>query len=796
MNRSVMRLARAVVVGVTLGGLATLAGAPRAAVAAAPSRHLAAPHRAMGARSLHRDVFIGGTEVPDDRIDMVNPHDGYALDSLPALNNGGFASSPSLLLSTTDGGATWKEQAFPAGLTMDDIAFPSPRSGWAVGFDQGTGGVAILHTVDGGHTWTHQALPPTLGSATLNAVTFVDPLHGWVVGQSQNSFPFTALVLETADGGTSWTVASLPSTAANSSLSDVAFSDASTGWAVGGSQGPPATILGTTDGGATWSVDAVPSGVTELLSVTARGNDAWAAGVSGSAGVLISSQGGGAWQAETTPASTGLTGVSFASTTTGWATGVGTSGSPLVLRTGDGGSTWTSKPVSGLATASDVAATSGAVARVVGGGACSSALHVVATADRGHTWTAQLAMTGTTAGFNALTFPNTGDGWTIADNCGDGLLHTTNAGGTWTPLATPLPMRQASDVVFTDVNHGWVLGDNQAGSVVAATHDGGASWTTAPLPAGFQFAGGQGTMAFSGTHGWVIGFDSNFNDAIAGTADGGTTWTSETVPTGFFLNTIAAVSPSDVWAAGSGSSGGSVVLASTDAGATWQQQSLPSDQGSVQSLVFASPLQGWAGGSDTSGNASILTTADGGATWVHQSVPAVTSAVQSISFAGTQRGWAIAGSALLTTADGGGSWSQATGPSGLAFGDAIAAVGASSVVLVGTAPYEVPIIEHSANNGATWSPAAVFDPAWITLNPGSGPPGSSTTVDGYGFDPGEHVTIRWQSPQGAVLASVTADSTGAISPLVSIPAAPPGEDRIYAVGQLSLSAPWLPFTVT
>jgi photosystem II stability/assembly factor-like uncharacterized protein len=104
-----------------------------------------------------------------------------------------------LLLATEDGGATWR----PAGADLrqkpTDVCFVDHRRGWLVGQteDQETsraGPSEILTSEDGGATWRTQAKVP----ASLYAVRFADASNGWAVGDA-------ALIYHTRDGGATWT---------------------------------------------------------------------------------------------------------------------------------------------------------------------------------------------------------------------------------------------------------------------------------------------------------------------------------------------------------------------------------------------------------------------------------------------------------------------------------------------------------------------------------------------------------------------------------------------------------------
>jgi len=130
------------------------------------------------------------------------------------------------VLYSDDDGLTWTQAKVPVSVTLTAVYFPTPQQGWAVGHS----GV-VLHSVDGGQSWELQLdgrqsatdivafyeqlartgdetaarlaeeLPinwydgpeqPWLG------VWFADERHGFVVGAFN-------LILETRDGGTSWT---------------------------------------------------------------------------------------------------------------------------------------------------------------------------------------------------------------------------------------------------------------------------------------------------------------------------------------------------------------------------------------------------------------------------------------------------------------------------------------------------------------------------------------------------------------------------------------------------------------
>ena len=158
----------------------------------------------------------------------------------------GFAvGSGGLILATIDGGLSWNAQSSPTKNHLLSVYAPSQTKAYAVGAF-GT----ILSTSNGGAMWRKDRLswenliPVLIRQAgylepNLNAVCFVNPEVGWIVGEF-------GLVLHTRDGGQTWTLQrhgrDLPELAA------VKFRDERIGFAVG-QQG---TLIKTRDGGKSW----------------------------------------------------------------------------------------------------------------------------------------------------------------------------------------------------------------------------------------------------------------------------------------------------------------------------------------------------------------------------------------------------------------------------------------------------------------------------------------------------------------------------------------------------------------
>jgi photosystem II stability/assembly factor-like uncharacterized protein len=78
------------------------------------------------------------------------------------------------VLSTADGGRTWRRQQSDTDADLADVKFLDAREGWAVGAN-GT----IIHTTDGGATWSNVASGT---SHPLERLAFASPTRGWAVG--------------------------------------------------------------------------------------------------------------------------------------------------------------------------------------------------------------------------------------------------------------------------------------------------------------------------------------------------------------------------------------------------------------------------------------------------------------------------------------------------------------------------------------------------------------------------------------------------------------------------------------
>ena len=145
--------------------------------------------------------------------------------------------------------ASETEPTWPVALHDDanlfDVCFVDPQHGWAVG-DRST----ILHTTNGGQSWHVQTCPV---ACRLESVQFRDRQRGWAVGGYTSAYTHRPIgvILKTEDGGKTWQRVSgqfLPW------LRQIQFVDPQQGYAVGlPSAMFPSAVYRTRDGGDHWT---------------------------------------------------------------------------------------------------------------------------------------------------------------------------------------------------------------------------------------------------------------------------------------------------------------------------------------------------------------------------------------------------------------------------------------------------------------------------------------------------------------------------------------------------------------
>ena len=501
------------------------------------------------------------------------------------LQRGWAVGDAGVILTTSDGGQHWTEQdsgdqAFDTDLCA--ITFIDSAHGWAVGNNNGLDGPKILTTSNGGADWSVATLPT---DARVNDVAFTDATHGWVVGGSAHpDGSWDSVFLTTSNAGASWSAQPVTNPDPESNpLEAITFVDASHGWVVGHRE----SVLTTTDGGTTWvwqgsnDFDAVA-----YLDVTfVDASHGWAIGFDAA---FMTSNGGASWMEQSLPFdSGGLTAIAFSDTSHGCV--VGERGNTFI--TSNGGATWTDFPGTNSIDLRDVAFCDATHGWAVGMDYSWTVLNlgnyggILATSDGGATWSAQNDG-GATEGLEGVAASDADHAWAVGSRWDAGLatrigvvIATSNGGATWNEQTLPQGTDPLQDVAFISATHGWAVG--YFGTILA-TKDGGDTWT----------AQDSGTSEYlwavsfaDSLHGWAAGNSGT----IVATSDGGATWRAQTSGTTKELLDVCFVDATHGWAVGE------IVVATSDGGATWKEQHC-STTSALWGVCFVDATHGWAVG--------------------------------------------------------------------------------------------------------------------------------------------------------------------------------------------------------
>lgn len=270
------------------------------------------------------------------------------------------------------------------------------------------------------------------------AVHFVDASTGWITG--------AGVIKHTNDGGSNWND---QGSGVVSSLKDIQFLNADTGYCVGNS----GKVVKTTDGGANWTDLSVSTNdeLKELHFIDA--STGWVVGENGS--IYQTSDGASSWTDRSSSISENVMSVYFSDASNGWVS----LGSGEILHTTDGGSSWTQQ-YSDLYDIVTLGASGSS--HLWGFGITGKIFH---SSDGGSNWSEQYAPNDVL--YQGTHFISSSEGWVVG---GEGNIHyTSNGGSDWNAQWSGTD-KNLTDVHFPDGQTGWAVG--WGGTVLKATNSG------------------------------------------------------------------------------------------------------------------------------------------------------------------------------------------------------------------------------------------------------------------------------------------------------------------------------------
>jgi photosystem II stability/assembly factor-like uncharacterized protein len=184
----------------------------------------------------------------------------------------GRGCDPRGVWHSTDRGRTW-QRISPT--PVISVTFGDAMHGWGASTDTlagPNGAPGLLSTTDGGRTWRIRPNPCILAATAPAAVSFTDARRGWVGCSGAGGGTTPKAIMASADGGVTWTVRSSVDGDPRTSVGTIDFADGLIGLAMlpdgsGIWWGDRGTTARTIDGGRTWT--AIPLGSFDVRSIAA-----------------------------------------------------------------------------------------------------------------------------------------------------------------------------------------------------------------------------------------------------------------------------------------------------------------------------------------------------------------------------------------------------------------------------------------------------------------------------------------------------------------------------------------------
>lgn len=143
----------------------------------------------------------------------------------------------SQVFKTTDNGFNWNEMnisQFSGQFEVRSVAAFGTDYCWLAGIDrEGEEQAMILFTTNGGASWQKATTPESVVGHNLKTIWFNDENHGYAAGGLVNMTGITTGILETNDGGQTWTEVAVNNPGLYSYINKMYFFGASNGFAIG-----------------------------------------------------------------------------------------------------------------------------------------------------------------------------------------------------------------------------------------------------------------------------------------------------------------------------------------------------------------------------------------------------------------------------------------------------------------------------------------------------------------------------------------------------------------------------------
>ncbi len=194
-------------------------------------------------------------------------------------------------LVTSNGGGSWKMVAAPGNRGAQDVSCPGGTTCFATSFNGSNG--AIDKTTDGGRSWTSKVTT----ASSLTAISCWSTSHCVAIADAGSAFMYTT------NGGSSWHVVTAPGSA---EVSAIACGSQSACFAAG-TISDTFVALATTNGGKSWRSQALPSGLVLVGGIACASATRCVVAGSNAKNPLImaTTNGGSKWARQSEPAGSG-----------------------------------------------------------------------------------------------------------------------------------------------------------------------------------------------------------------------------------------------------------------------------------------------------------------------------------------------------------------------------------------------------------------------------------------------------------------------------------------------------------